>query len=212
MRKILKYNPLTISCKRLSMACIIYMVSVMLILLIPTDSLTELVLSPKQSEFYSDRVIFVPTPIPTPTPEPTPVLEFNCTFTETPIHVDLPPETEYHIYVLMGIVDKPYSEGDRISTSRGVYWGPSGRETYYNLRMDYCVSMMRDLGWDEEHYPYWVREDGAKMLGPYVMVAANWSIRPKGTIIETSLGSGIVVDTGSFVSEYPYGVDIAVDW
>ena len=44
------------------------------------------------------------------------------------------------------------------------------------------------------------------------MIAANWEIRPLGTIIETSLGWSIVVDTGTFVEEYPYGVDIAVDW
>lgn len=50
------------------------------------------------------------------------------------------------------------------------------------------------------------------MLGPYVMVAANLRTRPKGTILETSLGTAIVVDTGSFVSEHPNGVDIAVNW
>lgn len=188
------------------------MVAIICMSLLATDSWILGTLSPKRTDSYSDKSIFVPTPIPTPTPEPTPALEFNSTFTGTPLPIDLPPETEYQIYVLMGVVDKPYPEGDRISTSRGVYWGPSGRETYYNLRMDYCVKLMRDLGWDEEHYPYWVRDDGAKMLGPYVMVAANWGIRPKGTIIPTSLGSGIVVDTGDFVSTYPEGVDIAVDW
>ena len=90
--------------------------------------------------------------------------------------------------------------------------GPSGRETYYNLYMGNCVNYMRDLGYDEIQYPYWVRDDGAKMLGNYVMCAANWHIRPKGTIIPTSLGDAIVVDTGDFVAEFPNGVDLAVDW
>lgn len=90
--------------------------------------------------------------------------------------------------------------------------GPSGRETYYNLYMGNCVKYMRDLGYDEIQYPYWVRDDGAKMLGNYVMCAANWHIRPKGTIIPTSLGDAIVVDTGDFVAEFPNGVDLAVDW
>ena len=90
--------------------------------------------------------------------------------------------------------------------------GPSGRETYYNLRMDNCVAYMRELGYDELEYPYWIRDDGAKMLGLYVMCAANWKIRPKGTIIPTSLGDAIVVDTGAFVVDYPNGVDLAVDW
>ena len=57
-----------------------------------------------------------------------------------------------------------------------------------------------------------MREDGAKMLGEYVMCAANLNIRPKGTIIETSLGMGIVVDTGSFASYNTTQLDLAVDW
>ena len=71
---------------------------------------------------------------------------------------------------------------------------------------------MRKLGYSEKDYPYWVRDDGAKMLGNYVMVAANWKIRPRGTILKTSLGSAIVVDTGEFVKDYPKGVDIATNW
>ena len=90
--------------------------------------------------------------------------------------------------------------------------GPSGRETYYNLRMDNCVNYMRELGYDELTYPYWIRDDGAKMLGLYVMCAANWKTRPRGTIIPTSLGEAIVVDTGEFVADYPNGVDLATDW
>ena len=90
--------------------------------------------------------------------------------------------------------------------------GESGRETYYNLNMGNCVAYMRELGYSEEEYPYWIRDDGAKMLGNYVMCAANWKIRPRGTIIPTSLGDAIVVDTGEFVADFPYGVDLAVDW
>jgi hypothetical protein len=78
--------------------------------------------------------------------------------------------------------------------------------------MSLVIKYMRDLGYSEEEYPYWVREDGCKMLGNYIMVAANFSIRPKGTILETSLGTAIVCDTGSFVSDYPEGIDVAVDW
>ena len=50
------------------------------------------------------------------------------------------------------------------------------------------------------------------MFGHYVMVAANWKIRPLGTVIETSIGWGIVVDTGTFVNDSPRGVDLAVNW
>ena len=103
-------------------------------------------------------------------------------------------------------------EGPVLTKELGGNMGPAGRETYYNLPMQGCINKMRSLGYSEEEYPYWVRDDGAKMLGRYVMIAANWKIRPLGTVIETSLGWSIVVDTGTFVEEYPYGVDIAVDW
>ena len=103
-------------------------------------------------------------------------------------------------------------EGSVLTKAKGTNMGPAGRETYYNLPMGGCIKNMRDRGYDEEHYPVWTRDDGAKMFGKYVMIAANWKIRPLGTILETSMGWAIVVDTGEFVSEYPYGVDIAVDW
>lgn len=103
-------------------------------------------------------------------------------------------------------------EGQQLTKAKGCIMGPSGRETYYNLPMGGCINNMRRRGFDEEQYPVWERDDGAKMFGKYVMVAANWKIRPLGTIIETSIGWGIVVDTGDFVSEYPYEVDIAVNW
>ena len=68
---------------------------------------------------------------------------------------------------------------------------------------------MKDLGYDFE---YWVRDDGVKMFGDYIMVAADFETRPLGTILETTLGTAIVVDTGEFVAEYPDGIDIAVTW
>ena len=71
---------------------------------------------------------------------------------------------------------------------------------------------MRNLGYSEEEYPYWIREDGVKMFGDYIMVAANLDIRPKGTILECSLGTAIVCDTGDFAKTNKTQLDIAVDW
>lgn len=102
--------------------------------------------------------------------------------------------------------------GDVLSKSKGVVNGPSGRETYYNLNMTSVINSMRRAGYSEAEYPYWVREDGVKMLGNYVMVAANYNIRPKGSIIESSLGAAIVCDTGSFVKHHPTQIDVAVTW
>ena len=105
-----------------------------------------------------------------------------------------------------------YWDGEVITPYSGVANGPSGYETYYNLPMEGVVSIMRGLGYDEENYPYWIRDDGAKMLGSYIMVAANLDIRPYGTILPCSLGMAIVCDTGTFAQANPYQLDIAVAW
>lgn len=103
-------------------------------------------------------------------------------------------------------------EDGHLTRTGGVFRGPSGKETYYNLNMNLVIQYMRDLGFSEEEYPYWVRDDGVKMFGDYVMVAADLSIRPKGTILETSLGTAIVCDTGTFAQTNHMQVDIAVNW
>ena len=154
---------------------------------------------------------FVPTPTPTCTPTPTPSPTPTVTPTPTPI-VLMSNQEYYNECVARGLVTPANDYDDRITKERGGYMGPSGRETYYNLYMGNCVNYMRELGYDEINYPYWVRDDGAKMLGLYVMCAANWKTRPRGTIIPTSLGDAIVVDTGEFVADYPNGVDLATDW
>lgn len=102
--------------------------------------------------------------------------------------------------------------GEVLTKSKGVINGPSGKESYYNLNMTSVINAMRNLGYSESEYPYWIREDGVKMLGGYVIVAANYEIRPRGTIIESSLGYAIVCDTGSFVKNNPTQIDIAVNW
>jgi len=108
--------------------------------------------------------------------------------------------------------DAPIPERPHLTKSGGVFAGPSGKETYYNLPMGRCISIMRDMGYDVESFPFWIREDGAKMLGEYVMCAAELNSRPKGTIVETSLGMGIVVDTGSFAYSNPTQIDLCVNW
>ena len=100
-------------------------------------------------------------------------------------------------------------DGPVLTAFAGTVTGPSGKETYYNLNMSGVVSIMRSLGNTDE---YWVRDDGVKMLGDYVMVAANLDVHPRGSLVETSLGMGIVCDTGSFASGNPNQLDIAVNW
>ena len=111
----------------------------------------------------------------------------------------------------LAVVETSYS-GCKLSKSRGAIQGPSGKETYYNLNMSGVVSIMRRMGFSESEYPYNVRADGVKCLGPYVMVAAHLGKRPRGSKVQTSLGTGIVCDTGGFASSNPTQIDVATSW
>lgn len=110
------------------------------------------------------------------------------------------------------IYNPSWNSSSHLTKRSGVYQGPSGKETYYNLNMNGIVDRMRKMGYTEENWPYWVREDGCKMLGDYIMVAANLDIRPRGSIVSTSLGIGIVCDTGGFAKKNSYQLDIATNW
>ncbi len=127
-------------------------------------------------------------------------------------------ETEVYIHATLLVstkeetIEKPAYICDSeipLDANIGRVNGPSGEETYYNLNMNGCVKRMRSLGYD---YEYWIRDDGVKMFGDYVMVAADFKIRPLGTILETSLGTGIVVDTGDFIYDNSAQLDVAVNW
>ena len=103
----------------------------------------------------------------------------------------------------------PNWDGPVLNRSNGSIYGPSGKETYYNLPMGGVVSIMRGMGNTDE---YWVRDDGCKMLGDYIMCAANLSVHPRGSLVECSLGLCIVCDTGTFAAGNPNQLDIAVTW
>ena len=91
----------------------------------------------------------------------------------------------------------------------GKVTGPEGIETYYNLDMSGVIDIMKEIGID---YDYWVRDDGVKMYGEYVMVAADLDEHSRGSLVNTSLGKGIVCDTGDFVYTTNVDYDIAVNW
>ena len=106
-------------------------------------------------------------------------------------------------------IDSKRWKGPVLTKTRGTITGPSGKETYYNLNMDGVVAIMRRMGNEDE---YWIRDDGCRMLGDYIMVAADLDIHPRGSLVDTSLGKGIVCDTGTFTYTNPYQLDIAVTW
>ena len=95
-----------------------------------------------------------------------------------------------------------------LNANLGRVQGPQEQETYYNLPMENVIAKMRSLGYSEEDYPYYVREDGVKMLGDFIMVAANLDIYTRGTIVQTSLGQGLICDKCEHGQEF----DIAVEW
>ena len=89
----------------------------------------------------------------------------------------------------------------RLTRSGGVNYYNGNEETYYNLNMSGVISNAQSMGIQGN---YWIRDDGVKMYGDYVIVAAQMN---KGTIISTSLGTGIVLDY------CPAGtIDIATNW
>lgn len=106
---------------------------------------------------------------------------------------------------------------NHITKHSGIGYAPNGfLETYYDLPMSGVVSNMRGRGYSEEEYPYWVDEvRGTKMLGPYIMVAADidqvYCYR-YGDIVETDLGTGMVCDTGGFRFSNAAKFDIATAW
>ena len=97
-------------------------------------------------------------------------------------------------------------DGDCLNPEDGINYYYGTLETYYNLDMSGVVDWMHDLGYQGD---YWVRDDGVKMFGPYVMVAADYGWMPKGSILETSLGLAMVCDTGEGGW---YWTDIATCW
>lgn len=103
----------------------------------------------------------------------------------------------------------PDPDGSVITPRGGVNWYFDQYETWYNLPMDGVIRIARDHGIGGD---YWVRSDGAKMLGDYIMLATNNDVYPIGTLVPTSLGMGISLDTGTFAARNPYQIDIAVSW
>lgn len=124
-----------------------------------------------------------------------------------PTEEDTPEDMETGIVIPFENVAGP----EHITKQSGTFAGPSGKETYYNLNMSGCVLIMRNLGYSEDEYPVWTRDDGVKMFGYYVMVAANTYAYPKGTVIETSMGTAMVVDH-CVRAESEQLLDIAVTW
>ena len=99
----------------------------------------------------------------------------------------------------------------RLTKRGGVFYYNGQKETYYNLNMSRIYAKAdKNFG---SHHKKWIRDDGVKMYGPYVVLAVPFDVYPYGTTdIPTSLGLGIALDTGAFAETNKNQIDIAVDW
>lgn len=127
---------------------------------------------------------------------------------ETPVNASQSPEEVTVEEILTEDIETPYSV---LNKRMGVNYFNGHKETYYNLRMTGVIRLLDDMG--IPHGEYWIRDDGAKMLGEYIMLATDTNRIPKGTIWETSLGTGMIVDHCSGSESYPgVWIDVAVNW
>jgi len=78
-------------------------------------------------------------------------------------------------------------------------------ETWYDLPMQKVVENAQEVIPCE----YWVRDDGVKMFGQWVIVASHPSVT-RYTLVDTSLGMGIILDRHTAGDTELY--DIATDW
>lgn len=81
-------------------------------------------------------------------------------------------------------------------------------ESWYDLPMQKVIERSDEATGLSDMY--WIREeDGVKMYGPWVIVAAHPSVT-RYSLVETSLGTGIVLDRHTVPDVNLY--DIATDW
>lgn len=109
---------------------------------------------------------------------------------------------------------KPLTEGMGVNfytVNKGNGVVVERKETYYDLDMGLVMKNAARLCGVSPTYT--VRADGAKVdADGYVLVAANLSRYPRCSMVETSLGSGKVYDTGGFAASNPEQFDLATDW
>lgn len=127
---------------------------------------------------------------------------------------EAPEAVEEPVEEISKTVEEPVEEIPKaavLNRRDGVNYFNGQKETYYNLKMGGVIRLLDEMG--IEHGEYWTREDGVKMLGDYIMLATDTRRWPKGTILETSLGTGLVVDHCSGSESYPgLWIDVAVTW
>jgi len=103
------------------------------------------------------------------------------------------------------------TRADVLTKKGGVNYFGEQKETWYNLPMQRVLKNAHKVFWTDDRV-YWIDDRGVKRFGSFIIVAADYSIHPYGSLVETSLGTGIVLDTGRFTEANKTQVDIAVSW
>lgn len=100
-------------------------------------------------------------------------------------------------------------EGKVLTKKGGINTFEGHQESWYNLKMTKVIQRAQANGITGV---YWENSDGLKMYGSYIIVAANYDIYPYGSLVNTSRGIGVVLDTGEFIKKNPTMIDLAVAW
>lgn len=109
-------------------------------------------------------------------------------------------------------VNESYHQEGILTAAAGVNYFNGQKETFYNLPMTVVIETARQKIEGMENAEAWIRSDGAKMLGEYIMCAACYDVHPYGSTLQSSMGECIVVDTGGFALTNPNQIDIATAW
>ena len=112
-----------------------------------------------------------------------------------------------------------FHEDDLLESDVPGYYSPNctiefegHTESFYNtIFIGDAISRANELL--ETDYNVVVREDGVATFGGYVIVAADYTVHPYGSIINTSQGEGMVLDSlnGEYWHDYER-VEIATTW
>lgn len=115
-------------------------------------------------------------------------------------------------------------DGEKLTQGKGVNPnGPSGLETFYNQDLKgiwtWFGEKLHKAGWYYEDIR--IRNDGVRVIKNrldgqwYVCCAADLKLRPRGIIVNTSLGKGVVLDYNGHVDlpgGSPTDIDICCYW
>lgn len=110
---------------------------------------------------------------------------------------------------LKGIATQTLLALSVLTAAKGINTFCGHTESWYNLKMTKVVQRAdRYYGLKDV---YKVRDDGVKTYNGFVICAGNYEVHPYGSVVDTSLGTGIILDhTGKGTDKTV--IDIATAW